>query len=57
MKSPAFTSTLILKKTRIVDWVEVYCLVMHASSYVRCVCKGHGVGCGTGARRIDGEHA
>ena len=28
-----------------IHWVEVFHPVMHASVYVRCPYKGHGVGC------------
>ncbi len=28
-----------------IDWVDVLHPVMNASGYVRCPCKGHGVGC------------
>ena len=27
-----------------IDWVDVLHPVMHTSSYMRCTCKGHGVG-------------
>ena len=27
-----------------INWVEVVCSVMYASSYVGCPCEGHGVG-------------
>ncbi len=28
-----------------IDWIELLHHVMHTSCYVRCPCKGHGVGC------------
>ena len=30
-----------------IDSVEVLHSILHASSYVRCPCKGHGIGCGS----------
>ena len=35
----------LLKTMQLIDWVEVLHPVMDASGYVRCPCKGHGVGC------------
>ncbi len=35
---------VILLMRRLTDWIEFLHPVMQTSSYVRCLCKGHGVG-------------